>query len=347
MSYQQMPKLYLRGSLCNKTLKNLTSEQQNETEQLVLEISNDQCLRQCKIEFCNALARTIKNDYIDREVAEQDYMIAIMRGVVAAKFGYGDNPPNENAIKDPIQRKKWFQTWVFNYLRQILRENKLPRQCKTINKQMQPDAAVLYHINNSINDTINLEHDFRKKRVLIESYQNAQTQMLDNGYKIKYNYFPLYERLSKCIKEINDMYLTYGVHIEMTTNGIEIVKTKQMPDIHVHQKHYQPIKITRISHQNEDDEHQTSYPDQKGENNMQQIVENEVMVQLRDRLPHDTKQILDIYIEDTRPQDYIEKYGLSKPKIINVASYLGKTPKEIKKSISTIRLQCLALGVGQ
>ena len=347
MSFQQMPKLYLRGSLCNKTLKELTKEQQNQTEQLVLEISDDPRLRQCKIEFCNALARTIRNDYTDREVAEQDYMIAIMRGVVAAKFGYGDNPPNENAINDPIQRKKWFQTWVFNYLRQILRENKLPRQCKTINKPMQPDAAALYHLNNSINDTINSEHDFKKKRMLVESYQNAQTHMSDNGYWIKYNYSPLQEKLALRIKEINDMYLTYGVHITMTTNGIEITRTKSTPDITISQKHYQPVKMTRISNPNEDDEHQTSYPDAKGENNMQQIVENEIIVQLRDRLPHDTKQILDIYIEDTRPQDYIEKYGLSKPKIINVATYLGKTPKEIKKSISTIRLQCLALGVGQ
>ena len=62
---QQLPKLFLRGRLCNETMVNLDEEQKKEVGDIINLVSNDPNLQNCKFEFCKALSRTIKGDYID------------------------------------------------------------------------------------------------------------------------------------------------------------------------------------------------------------------------------------------------------------------------------------------
>lgn len=356
MAYQQVAKLYLRGSLCNKILKDLTPDQREEIEQIVMMVMEDPLLRQCRAEFCNALARTIRNDYEVREAAEQDYMIAIMRGAVAAKFGYGKNPPSEEAISDPEQRKKWFQTWAFNYLRQILRENKLPRQSKSERYTVPADTAALHYVGETITNSISSERDFRHKRILRNLYNQAELVELHDGHLIRFDHWLFPIELVHGLCELGEEYLSHGIGISQTRDGIKITCSREsLPSVTIVKKTEQLVRMVSFDGANSDQqEHQRDrleaasiVPPAPGGHQMEQVVEDEVITKLRDRLPEDAKPVFDIYREETRPEDYIQRFGESRPKVAHVATYLGKSPREIKRLLSIIKMQCLALNVGQ
>ena len=96
-----------------------------EIEEIINMVSDDPQLQACKIQFKNALRNTIKSDYkSDPSTAEQEFLVAVWRAATAAKCGWGKHPASQQTITYKIQRKKFFKTWIFNYLRQILQENK-------------------------------------------------------------------------------------------------------------------------------------------------------------------------------------------------------------------------------
>lgn len=120
----QMPGLYLRGALKN-TMRDVDPKIKVEIEEIIALVADDPNLQACRIQFKNALKYTIGSDYkSDSDTAEQEFLIAVWRAAVAARCGWGEHPASQQTITDKIQRKKFFQTWVFNYLRQILLENR-------------------------------------------------------------------------------------------------------------------------------------------------------------------------------------------------------------------------------
>lgn len=353
MAYKQVAALYLRGSLVNKVLKHLTPPQREEIEDIVLMVSADPQLTECKQEFCNALARTIRNDYEQYEAAEQDYMIAIMRAAVAAKYGYGKNPPCHQAITDPMQRKKWFQTWAFNYLRQILRENKLPRYKQTSKYSLPADQAALHMVDQSVKQAIESERDFRQKRALKETYHNAKIYSNNDQHLIKFNHWMFPSQLVENISRIGNEYLTHRIRIILTIDGILIKRPKDVKTIPLTIKSEHLVKMVSFDKDNNREDtgrdhlEATAKPNGGKKMQIEQVVESELLQVLRDRLPKDVLPVFDIYLEETRPLEYIARYGSSRPKIAHISAYLGKPPREIKRMISTIKMHCLALGVGR
>lgn len=80
---RQMPELYLRGSLANITMKNLTTDQRRHVEGLVHQVTSHPDMQRHKIKVMKELGVTIAADYSDdREIAEEEYRIAVWRGVV-------------------------------------------------------------------------------------------------------------------------------------------------------------------------------------------------------------------------------------------------------------------------
>ena len=145
----QLARLFLRGSLSH-SLKSLNHKQKQEIEDIVEMVVRDPNLQNTKHEFCNALRRTIRSEYMDKDVALGDYYIAIMRAALAAKHGWGSHEPVEGVLTDSLQRKKWFQTWAFQFLRQILRENKIPSYKESKVVSLPADEAAIEEIRNYI-----------------------------------------------------------------------------------------------------------------------------------------------------------------------------------------------------
>ena len=96
----QLAKLYLRGSLV-KTIQTLSDTEREKIGDLIELIVDDPGLQNTKHEFCNALRRTISNEYADKDVGLEDYRVAIMRAVIAAKYGWGKHEPAEGVFTDP------------------------------------------------------------------------------------------------------------------------------------------------------------------------------------------------------------------------------------------------------
>lgn len=80
---RQMPKLYVRGSLANVTMAGLTKDQRKHVDKLVEKVSTHPDMQRHKIKVMKELGVTIAADYSDdRLAAEEEYNIAIWRGVV-------------------------------------------------------------------------------------------------------------------------------------------------------------------------------------------------------------------------------------------------------------------------
>lgn len=80
---RQMPQLYLRGSIASVTMANLTKDDRKILDQLVEEVSNHPVMAGNKAGMINELSQTIRGDYADdRKAAEQEYKIAVWRGLV-------------------------------------------------------------------------------------------------------------------------------------------------------------------------------------------------------------------------------------------------------------------------
>ena len=80
----QLPVLFgVRGSIATQTMSNLTREQQDEINSIVIKISQDPALIADKIEFTKQLANTIGGDYRSNpDTAEHEFCVAIWRATV-------------------------------------------------------------------------------------------------------------------------------------------------------------------------------------------------------------------------------------------------------------------------
>ncbi len=80
---RQMSELYLRGSLVNVTMKNLTEKQRRIVDEVVALVSKHPDMQAHKRQFIKALQHTIAADYADDPLAaEEEFHIAIWRAVV-------------------------------------------------------------------------------------------------------------------------------------------------------------------------------------------------------------------------------------------------------------------------
>jgi len=83
MRLRQMAQIYIRGSFANITMRGLDEEQQAEVERYTAAIVNSPKMAPNRNEFATVLGHTIGGDYYeDRKAADQEFYIAVWRGVV-------------------------------------------------------------------------------------------------------------------------------------------------------------------------------------------------------------------------------------------------------------------------
>jgi hypothetical protein len=350
MAFQQVARLYLRGALCNKILKTLQPHEREELEEIIETVMNDPNLQQCRREFCNALARTIKNEYMDKDVGEQDLRIAIMRAAVAARFG---DKPAISALTDPIQRKKWFQTWVFNYLRQILRENKIACNKRYKRIKVRADAAAVVRVCEILEDLLNSQSDISYKRSLRQSYKRLEIKETNIGYTLKFDHWAYPIELTSLIAELNNNFKQHNISISYEVDGIIVNgESNDQPLLEITQHTNEFIKTVSFDTptQNEDEtlrDNLEMEATQMRNNTTMTMEQDDVIAKLSESIPYEAKPILSILMEETRPKDYVERFGESQPRIVHIAEYLDISSKEVKRLKEVIKMHCLALGVGR
>lgn len=84
---RQLPKLFLRGSLATMTMANMTEQERQNVGDLVIQIANHKEMVKHKQEIIKQFGVTIGGDYADdRAAAENEYQIAIWRGVISLLY---------------------------------------------------------------------------------------------------------------------------------------------------------------------------------------------------------------------------------------------------------------------
>lgn len=299
----QMPKLYMRGSLCNKTMVNLENKQILELSDIVDEIINEPLLQPTRIEFRNALKYTIKSDYQDIDAADQEYQIAIWKAATAAKFGWGDHEPTPIVLEDRIQKKKYFQTWVFNYLRQILNENKKPSRKSVEIKQIRKiDACKSEVIKNLHNFNVELETNIE--------------------CNIQCDLYLLPSKNINQLSRIKSMYFNKGIELQIIDNKIIIKDNQDTEGYEMTQVETQtPINTISTFTDDEHDDFQIEITD------TQSHITSETIQYFMQSLSEDAQEVIKLIINPT--DQYIEKYG-NKPIKKYIAEYLNLSTKQVK-----------------
>ena len=323
MSFQQIAKLYLRGSVFSQKLKNLPKEEIEYLSGIIEKLIEDPVLQHCKIEFCRALSVTIKNEYLDQDVGLQDYYIALMRATISTYMKCGkafDIDPTltlQKILDDPIQRKKWYQTWIFNYLKQILRENKISTISINSHNSNTIDQLLLTQISSILS----------RKHISHTIIRNT----------IKYDNITIEDRneISKLIEE----YLSRGVIVIFDQNHITVAPCEISED------RMEVVSVREYSFNNQDEEVR-NYLQSKVPYTGGNEMENEIIDKLKERVPDYAQPILKIYLENERPDDYVNKYGEGRPRAAHISEYLQIPIKEVKRIIDMIKIHLMVLQLG-
>jgi len=349
MAFNQLAKLYLRGSLCTKTMKGLTEKQKEEVDDVINLVTKDPNLQQCKIEFGNALGRTIKNEYCDPKVGEQDFQIAASRAAIAAIYGYSKKPPHPHAITDPTQRKKWFQTWVFQYLRQILKENKIPAdnhsQVVSLPVEEVAKKEVLVILSESLKKIV----DHRTKHNLRHAIKNVQVIEKCDKVDIIINLMAFPNEINQQLISLNKTYLKYGVKITWDNEGVYITEPAKPVMLDVRVTNSTIMKSQSFDQVDDGDGHKQQRDRLEMlacRHRRNDMDAKDTFEQLQKRIPKEAKPILELYNEDTRSRDFIDRYGEGQPRTSEIAEFLEKSPREVKRMMSVIRIHCMIINLG-
>lgn len=358
----QLAKLFLRGSLMNETTKRLSKDQMLQVESLAKSVFNDPALATQKMEFCMALHRTIGNEYKDVEVGKQDAMIALWKAALLVLFHESRQcknckkhvvttnqaitkcacggellikwSPKPEIATDPIKRKKFFQAVMFNYLKQILRENKPPVISEEHTEEgPAPDVAV---------GVITSRLDKAKISSEVEDVDdNHQIIHAETGL------IPL--KMLKQIHDVKEDLEEHGVQIHLNWTSISVVSALDVPPT-ISRKIVDKIFAKFTSWDgggNDNDESSHRYDCEfrvTKIGNKEPDFENETIEIIRSRLSDLAQRYFDLIVNT--PDDYVSRFGTDKIHKKNVAAYLGIKPEQVEDLKKHIKLNCMAMGVG-
>jgi hypothetical protein len=251
------------------------------------------------------------------------------------------NPAPErdrSIIENKIQRKKFFQTYLFNRLRQILRENTFETSKQHTTIRDHADKVAFRSIRSILTNTKN-KIDFE-----------AETLEREFSFKVDTNQIPLKEVYE--LGDLKDNMSEYGINITIEQDlitakaedgDIPIVQGSIIEKNRVH-------GISLDSFNDDDDqggfnEHiqtkgtaTTSAP-----LSYKDIELSDSAKVVRDRLDEKGQQIFDLI---TNPSDaYVARFGSGKICKAHVAKFLGISPKQVNHQWTIIELQCHAVGL--
>lgn len=332
----QIAKLFLRGSLVNITAKNLDSEQLDKVKHLMDLTWNDPKLDNAKHKFCNILASTIGGEYANKDFAMNEVWITLWRTAVDVLY----HNPRPHVADDPIIRKKHFKACIFNYMRQILNENKIPTTLRN-KKVVGPADIVAKEVLTSI-----LDHTPPRK--ISYTVNEEETVFFANTLII-----PL--KTMQKIWKLRDNLRDQGVTIKISNEKITIESTDS-PE-YVTRKIKERIRINAISLTGIDREDTKNNFQQycefnaikQRENEVDQMMVEDVVRALHDRLPKREQSVFKLLY--FKPKDFMDKYYPRRkkevrPKEIHIAQWLGMSKTEVIESMDSIKEQALALDIG-
>jgi len=244
-------------------------------------------------------------------------------------------------LDDPDQLRKYFSEFLWNYLRQILKENKITRHAK-------------------LQQTISGAADRLTADVIAAILKNSRIDYTydlsgpnDGFYVIDANLLSAPPELSLELQEVLLKSSASGVKIELDFDRIKIHDMGgDSPLIELDLSSTATVMVASNAGINEEDgDLLDQIPEEHvGENGTAALEQEERLLLVRKSLPEgDCRTVFDLLVgyapiyNDFVASDTKRASGV--PKNTDMANFLGCSTKEIKKHEQTIRLQCLAHGM--
>jgi len=342
----QLAKLFIRGSLVKVTAKNLAPEQKENVENLMFLVWNDPDLDSAKTEFCSILRRTISNEYMDRDYALAEVMITLWRGAVDVLY---HSPKNETSEKyaiwkerkhkiltDQIIRKKYFKTYLYMYMRQIINENKI--QMRQVDKIVTGPA-----------DQVALE--------MVEFFLNSNAPKKisytideDSTIYCDTNLIPVKTLKKICI--LKDEFIRFNVEIKIQEDRV-IINSNDPTLISKTITDKERAKFNSMSGFDEDTKNSFQQHCEYQAINRMGVDMDNVLVEdairaINNRLTDQSKEVFELLINP--PKEFLDQFYPRRkkevrPKELHMAQWLGISKDEVSKCINMIQKQAIALDI--
>lgn len=411
---RQLPQLYLRGSLANITMKNLSLEQREQAERIYQEVVNDSTLIGDKNEFIHQLSVTIGGDYNSRSrlEAEQEFNIAVWRAVIHLLYHksydficnhcgkteyltqrnvytpinrcfpkcpackcvkitdpgdapiqpdiyisfaalqeltalYAHNPPKHTTpikpcsgddkvasgidiVQDKSQLGKYFGEFIWNYFRQIIKENKITKRAShtpttgcidilavdTIIAVLQQFNVKYYHERMPQNGRYTIFCSVHQTPPEVSTrYIQVLPELISKGASITFDDQAIY------VKDMSGS----GPVVDLT-----ITNVKQVTTIGNGQTGDSCDDYMRII-----EDREQSYSD---------IDLLDTVSHIKSQLPNElTKRVFDLICQTGADyEEYIKHHTHTAPRIIHMASILKCTPAQVRQCMVEIKSRTLA-----
>jgi len=310
----QLAELYLRGSLVSKTWSNLTQEQKTQVEKRLDDLLNNKLLFGCRDKFCQILANTIGGDYKYKEAAINDYMIALTKGIVYILY----HKPKPDIFNNNTELVKFFKQFVYQYMRQILNENRIPYSSHTNTFHNSPYIVAHKHIINILKNN------------------NAQYTTDETSCDvITINTLKANNKIKKQILNASKKYRKHNIKITMADDNHIIIKN-------LSKHNTQKIKLTissKIKINETSINHETNNIDKLMEHKASAFKEANNITNDTSRilsfLPDDLHQIYNLIVNT--PEDFVNKFNSTTPTRTQMAQYLGVPLSEINNKMDRLK----------
>jgi len=251
----------------------------------------------------------------------------------------------EKIIKgDYIKRKKFFQTYLFNYLKQILKENKPPSIKEELELSSPADDVLMEMICELLTDEKNRKKNKVEHSTLSEDH--SHTIFCETGL--------IPQRMILQIAELKDEFEPMGVNVATSHNQIHITPLFNLND-RFYAKMITRLKVKKafvkhVSLDGPDDDSNNfrDFCEYKAKPDItvysEQIIDELDRISvIRSRLPENAREVLDLIVHT--PDAYYKEFRTERIHKNHVMQFLGKSQREVEEAFSAIKCHLLAEGL--
>lgn len=248
-------------------------------------------------------------------------------------------------LADPIQRRKWYKTWIWNYFKQILNENLIRTHNKHQTEISGPADEIV--VRSIINE---LKREKRKFYFDESSYDRKSKK-----FEIFVNTYQTPVEFTRFLAMIQISYSSIGIQIDVDRYAI-YVNRFNAPIVNAVVIEEDPVIMvsSNTSPTGDDDNEGDSWKDAieysthyNYDGDINKVESDDLMNTIRDNL-HDnkTRAIFDIYSQHGKTwDDFSSKWGEQPACKSHIAKYLDINIKEVDDHREMIKTQCLAFNL--
>lgn len=276
-----------------------------------------------------------KDDYLALigELADEGIPAPRVRSGIEAHKVSKFEPNHKKILADPDQRQRYFREFIYNYLQQTIKENKIKRQFKATQVDGCSDY-VAYQMVRSYLCKNEIRHSVYDKHAG------------DDHWFIECDIYGVAPRFIPELSDIIHQTASWNVRIEFCSNGVKVYDqgTDVMyVDAEIKTREYVRIETSQKTTDGERtiDKIDTVEADM---DDLGTLEQDDSWTTVRNGLRDDTKKVYEI-ISQKGPsyEEFVVQFGTGKPKKADMQRFLGVSAKGLADKYSEIRSQWLRM----